>query len=74
MQRWLYYRKRTEGQNTLLFGGLNQNVLGVPSTSYGSSGDAQSALDYTPETTSTAYFTTNMTPMYNGTCVPRPTR
>ncbi|KAL8278292.1 hypothetical protein RQP46_009324 [Phenoliferia psychrophenolica] len=73
-QRWLYYRKRTEGQNTLLMGGLDQNVLGVPTTGYGSSGDNQSALVYDIDGTSIAYFTTDLTDMYNGTSVQRAIR
>ncbi|KAM0751042.1 hypothetical protein T439DRAFT_288209, partial [Meredithblackwellia eburnea MCA 4105] len=70
-ERWIYYRKRTEGQNTLLMGGLNQNVEAVPTTTYGSSGDAQNALVYNVANSSTAYFTTDMTATYNGTSVKR---
>lgn len=62
-RRWLYYRKRTEGQNTLLMGGLDQNVLGVPTTGYGSSGDNQTALVYDIDGTSIAYFTADLTDM-----------
>mgnify|MGYP001580749331 FL=1 len=68
-QRWLYYRKRTEGQNTLLMGGQNQNVEGIPTTTFQTTGEKQDALVYTPANSSTAFFTTDMTEMYNGTCV-----
>ncbi|KAK4703243.1 hypothetical protein P7C70_g2976, partial [Phenoliferia sp. Uapishka_3] len=73
-QRWLYYRKRTEGQNTLLMGGLDQNVLGVPTTGFGSSGDNQASLVYDINGTSVAYFTADLTAMYNGTSVQRAIR
>ncbi|KAL8292314.1 hypothetical protein RQP46_001780 [Phenoliferia psychrophenolica] len=73
-ERWDYYRKRTEGQNTLLMGGLDQNVLGVPTTGYGSSGDAQTELEYSINGTSVAYFTADLTNMYNGTSVLRAIR
>lgn len=40
-QRWLYYRKMTEGQNTILVGQQNQNVLAAPTIMYGTSGTVQ---------------------------------
>lgn len=68
-QRWLYYRKRQEGQNTLLLGGLDQNVLAIPTTTFGSTNDNQSSLVYNVGNSSTAYFTSNLTALYNGTYV-----
>nr|XP_019049253.1 heparinase II/III family protein [Kwoniella bestiolae CBS 10118]OCF28183.1 heparinase II/III family protein [Kwoniella bestiolae CBS 10118] len=67
-QRWLYYRKRTEGQNTLLINSLNQNVDAAPTGNFGSSGTSQGpAPSLTVETDDTAYFWTDMTSAYNGT-------
>ncbi|WVR05880.1 hypothetical protein IAU60_002906 [Kwoniella sp. DSM 27419] len=67
-QRWLYYRKRTEGQNTLLINNENQNVGAQPTGNWGSSGTAQGpAPSLSLETSDTAYFWTDMTSAYNGT-------
>jgi len=65
-QRWLYYRTRTEGQNTLVIGEANQLVSADPDTSYGSTNEAQTSLAYTVPTDSTAYFTTDMSSAYDG--------
>ncbi|GAA6007587.1 hypothetical protein JCM10207_006395 [Rhodosporidiobolus poonsookiae] len=65
--RWLYYRKRTEGQNTLLIGGINQNVDGTPTTQFGTTNETQDALVYSAPNASTCYFTADLTPMYNDT-------
>ncbi|GAA6035855.1 hypothetical protein JCM8097_005739 [Rhodosporidiobolus ruineniae] len=65
--RWLYYRKRTEGQNTLLIGGVNQNVDGKPTTTFTSTNESQDALDYTAPNASTCFFTADLTTMYNDT-------
>lgn len=67
--RWLYYRKRTEGQNTLLIGDADQNVAGTPQTTFQSTGEAQDALNYTPTNSSTAFFTADLSEMYNSTTV-----
>jgi len=67
-ERWLYYRKRTEGQNTILIGAQNQNVAAAPSVQVGSTGEAQgSSTVYTVPDSSTAFFTTDMTSAYNQT-------
>lgn len=64
-ERWLYYRKRTEGQNTLLIGSANQNVLGTPSVNHGTSNTSQgSSTVFTPPQDSTAYWTTDLTSSY----------
>jgi hypothetical protein len=64
--RWLYYRKRTEGQNTLVIGTVNQlAVEAAPTVQYGSSGTVQGSstiLDI--GTDSTAFFTTDMSTAY----------
>ncbi|KAG8749813.1 hypothetical protein FRC12_013211 [Ceratobasidium sp. 428] len=66
-ERWLYYRKRTEGQNTLLVNNDNQNVIAQPTVKYESTGEAQgSSTVMTVDGSSTAYFTTDLTPTYNG--------
>lgn len=39
--RWLWYRKMTEGQNTLSIAGANQNVNAQPVVTWGSSGTTQ---------------------------------
>jgi len=39
--RWLYYRKRTEGQNTMVIGHKNQLVTASPAINSGTSGTAQ---------------------------------
>lgn len=65
-ERWLYYRKRTEGQNTILINGQNQNVNAQPSTNYGSSGTNQGAApSFNVSSTDTAFFTTDMSSAYN---------
>jgi hypothetical protein len=37
-QRWLYYRKRTEGQNCILVGAANQLVTAAPTAKFGTTG------------------------------------
>ncbi|GAA5882738.1 hypothetical protein JCM16303_006570 [Sporobolomyces ruberrimus] len=64
--RWTYYRKGTEGQNTLNIGS-NQNVAGQPTTTYDSTGESQDALVYTPANSSTAFMTADLSEMYNDT-------
>jgi hypothetical protein len=64
-QRWLYYRKRTEGQNTILVGGQNQNVNATPAMTYGSSGTVQgSSTVFTPPNDSTAYVVYDLSSAY----------
>lgn len=66
-QRWLYYRKRTEGQNTLLVNNDNQNVIAQPTVQYGSTGETQgSSTVMTVGTESTAFFAADLTTTYNG--------
>ncbi|KAF8337998.1 chondroitin AC/alginate lyase [Cantharellus anzutake] len=71
--RWLYYRKRTEGQNTIVVNYQNQNVLGQPTTHFGSSGTVQpgGTTVFTPPKDSTAFFTADLTQSYFGVSVKR---
>jgi hypothetical protein len=57
--RWLYYRKMTEGQNTILIGATNQDVTAQPTIQYGTSNTTQgSSTVFTPDSDSTAFFVT----------------
>lgn len=63
--RWLYYRKRTEGQNTIVVGNENQNVEAAPSMKFDSSKTTQgSSTVFTVPSGSTAFFTTDLTSAY----------
>ncbi|CUA69643.1 hypothetical protein RSOLAG22IIIB_04019 [Rhizoctonia solani] len=74
-QRWLYYRKRTEGQNTLVVNNDNQNVIAQPTCNYGSTGDKQgSSTVYSVDANSAAFFTTDLTTTYNGQNIKRGVR
>ncbi|CAE6463452.1 unnamed protein product, partial [Rhizoctonia solani] len=74
-QRWLYYRKRTEGQNTLVVNGENQIVTAQPTCNYGSTGDRQgSSPAFNVDNNSAAFFTTDLTATYNGQNIKRGVR
>ena len=63
--RWLYYRKRTEGQNTIMVNSSNQNVLAAPTAKFESSGTEQgSSTVFQVPDRSTAYFTADLTSAY----------
>jgi len=63
--RWLYYRKMTEGQNTIVISEANQNVLAQPTVKYDSSGTLQGSSTVVNITdSSAAYFTTDITSAY----------
>ncbi|ORX35954.1 chondroitin AC/alginate lyase [Kockovaella imperatae] len=65
-ERWTYYRKRTEGQNTILIDYLNQNVNAAPTQNWGSSNTSQGAApSFSIPNDSTAYFTMDMSTAYN---------
>ncbi|KAF8893247.1 chondroitin AC/alginate lyase [Mucidula mucida] len=72
--RWTYYRKGTEGQNTLLIGGANQNAAAKPEIlASGSSGTKQGSstvMDWE----GSAFWVTDMTSAYNVTSVKRGVR
>ncbi|KAF7299657.1 hypothetical protein HMN09_00971100 [Mycena chlorophos] len=63
--RWKYYRKMTEGQNTILINQANQNVNATPSIQYDSSNTTQGPTTvFQVDSDSTAFFTTDMTSAY----------
>ncbi|KAH7104948.1 chondroitin AC/alginate lyase [Auriculariales sp. MPI-PUGE-AT-0066] len=66
--RWLYYRKRTEGQNTILLNGANQIADAAdPTLTFGSSGDAQGSSPVVSLSGgSTAFASTDMSTAYGG--------
>lgn len=64
-QRWLYYRKRTEGQNTIIVSRQNQIVTAAPTVKHDTSGTAQGSstvVDIPGD--STAYWTSDLTSAY----------
>lgn len=64
-ERWLYYRKRTEGQNTILVGGQNQNVQAAPTVKHETTNDAQgSSTVYNAPSDSAAYWIADLTSAY----------
>ncbi|KAF5385284.1 hypothetical protein D9615_001384 [Tricholomella constricta] len=65
--RWKYYRKMTQGQNTILINRENQNVLAAPTVKHETSGTTQGSstvLDIPQD--STAYWTADITSAYFG--------
>lgn len=69
--RWLYYRKRTEGQNTILVNGQNQLVTAQPTVDFGTDNITQgSSTVFTPPANSTAFFTADLTSAYESVYVP----
>lgn len=65
--RWLYYRKATEGQNVILVNTANQNVAAAPTVNYGTTGEAQGASTvYSAPSTSAAYFVADIATAYFG--------
>jgi hypothetical protein len=66
--RWLYYRKRTEGQNTILVNKANQNVGAMPTVKHDTTGESQgSSTVYDVPSDSTAFWTADLTSAYNDT-------
>jgi len=65
--RWLYYRKMTEGQNTILINQANQNVLAAPTVKHDSSGTVQnsSTVVHIPKD-STAFWIADLSTAYFG--------
>ncbi|EGN91627.1 hypothetical protein SERLA73DRAFT_100273 [Serpula lacrymans var. lacrymans S7.3] len=72
-QRWLYYRKMTEGQNTILVNKQNQNVLAAPVANFNSTGTTQgSSTVFDVPSGSTAYFIADISSAYfNATSIKR---
>ncbi|KAI0347815.1 hypothetical protein BDW22DRAFT_1319654 [Trametopsis cervina] len=67
--RWLYYRKRSEGQNVILVNKANQNVGASPPTpKHGTTGETQgSSTVYSVPGSSTAFWTADLISAYNDT-------
>ncbi|KAK7038115.1 chondroitin AC/alginate lyase [Favolaschia claudopus] len=64
-QRWKYYRKMTEGQNTILVNKANQDLNAAPTIKFGTSNTTQGPTTVLEvEQDSTAFFTTDMTSAY----------
>ncbi|PWN87670.1 hypothetical protein FA10DRAFT_268997 [Acaromyces ingoldii] len=64
--RWQYYRKGTQGQNTLVINNANQNADCHPINNFETTSPKQSAdINYAPGTNDVAYFTTDMSDAYN---------
>ncbi|CAO1632313.1 unnamed protein product [Jaminaea pallidilutea] len=64
--RWQYFRKGTQGQNTLVINNADQNANCRPTNKMESTGAKQTAdLDYVPGKNDVAYFTTQMGTCYN---------
>jgi hypothetical protein len=60
--RWLYYQKRTEGQNTILVNQQNQLVTAQPKMTFGSSGAVQgSSTVFDVPSDSTAFVVYDLT-------------
>ena len=63
--RWLYYRKRTEGQNTILVNQQNQNVLADPVMTRSLSGTTQGlSTVLTPPSDSTSLIVFDLSSAY----------
>ncbi|KAJ7749532.1 chondroitin AC/alginate lyase [Mycena maculata] len=63
--RWMYYRKMTEGQNTILINQANQNVNAAPTVQHGTSNTTQGPTTVLEvDTNSTAYFTADLSSAY----------
>ncbi|KAG8940425.1 hypothetical protein FRC04_005252 [Tulasnella sp. 424] len=73
--RWLYYRTRTEGQNTLVVDQQNQIITAVPTCKFESTATHQeSSTVFDVPSDSTAMFTTDLTTNYGGTSIKRGVR
>jgi hypothetical protein len=69
--RWLYYRKRTEGQNCIVVGHANQDVNATPKLlEYGTTNETQGPTTvYTPPASSKAFFTADISSAYSNVYV-----
>ncbi|CEH15774.1 Heparinase II/III-like [Ceraceosorus bombacis] len=64
--RWGYYKKATQGQNTLVINDQNQMPDCQPINKFETTGAKQSSsVSYTPGTNDVAYFSTDMSSAYN---------
>jgi hypothetical protein len=69
--RWLYYRKRTEGQNTMVVKHANQLVTASPTIKNGSSGTSQNlgTTVFEVPDKSNAFFVADLTSAYGSVLV-----
>lgn len=64
--RWEYYRKGTQGQNTLVIGNKNQLASSSPNNQFATTGVKQTSdVNFKPATNDVAYFITDMSAAYN---------
>jgi len=64
--RWTYYRKMTEGQNTIVINKANQNVGAAPTVQHDTSNTTQGPTTVLEvDSDSTAYFTADLTSAYS---------
>lgn len=64
--RYEYYRKGTQGQNTLIIGNQNQRVTAQPQNKFETTNATQSVdIAYKPGINDVAYFTTDMSSAYD---------
>ncbi|EPQ29148.1 uncharacterized protein PFL1_03435 [Pseudozyma flocculosa PF-1] len=64
--RWTYYRKATQGQNTLVLNNQNQVANCLPVNKFETTNPVQSAaLDYKPGTNDVAYFISDLSSCYS---------
>ncbi|PWN36949.1 uncharacterized protein FA14DRAFT_159220 [Meira miltonrushii] len=64
--RWEYYRKGTQGQNTIVLNKANQAASCKPVNTFLSTNTTQSGdITFTPASTDTALFVTDMSSCYN---------
>ena len=65
--RWSYYRKRTEGQNTVLINNNNQLITANPTSKFGSTGTNQGlAPSFNVSQDDTAFYTVDISSAYEG--------
>ena len=69
--RWLYYRCRTAGQNTLLYNNSNQIVDAVPSVNFATTDDTRYLDNYGSGNTSSSYWIADLRDSYGGTDIKR---
>jgi hypothetical protein len=70
--RWLYYRTRTEGQNTIVYNGSNQVVDARPSSiRFETTGDAHTGPVCLSKQDSAVYWVVNLTTSYGGVLIER---
>jgi len=72
--RWLYYRTRTSGQNTIIYNNTNQKVTAVSTTRFESTGSTDNGSGSMLDESSTALWITDMSSAYDGAHIQRGVR